>query len=356
MPSYAERIGLLKKIEERRKSRVLLYVTGDRPGLETQIHPETYDFFVNLLDEIGTGERISLLLYTRGGSTLAGWSIANLIQHFCDEFEVIIPSKAHSTGTLISLGAKKIVMTKQATIGPIDPSVNSPLNPNIPGAAPDARVPVSVEAVNGFIELAKSNSGGKLDGNAVKDLLIQLSNKVHPLVLGDVYRSKSQIQMLATKMLDRTGIAKNKVKPIVSFLCSESGSHDYTIHRREAIALGLQIEKPNEEFYREIKAVYDDFAAELKLTERWNPIGEIGSNPSLQYKNKRCLVETTTGGSYYFLTEGTFSRMQHQTLLPGMPPGALPPGVMPLNPAGVQFQDNRTYEGWKYEKPHATSN
>jgi len=356
MPSYTERIGLLKKIEQRRKSRVLLYVTGDRPGLETQIHPETYDFFVNLLDEIGVVDRISLILYTRGGSTLAGWAIANLIQHFCEEFEVIIPSKAHSTGTLISLGAKHIVMTKQATIGPIDPSVNSPLNPNIPGAAPDARVPVSVEAVNGFIELAKSNSS-ELDGNAVKDLLIQLSNKVHPLVLGDVYRSKSQIQMLATKMLDKTGIAKNKVKPIVSFLCSESGSHDYTIHRREAIELGLQIEKPNTEFYSEIRAVYDDFAAELKLTERWNPIGEIGNNPALQYKNKRCLIETTTGGSYYFLTEGTFSRIQQQPHLPGiMPPGVLPPGAIPLNPAGVQFQDTRSYEGWKYEKSNTTPN
>src|SRR5262245_60698585 len=101
MPSYAERVSLLKQIEERRKSRVLLYVTGDRPGLETVIHQETYDFFVNLLDEIGVVDRISLILYTRGGSTLAGWAIANLIQHFCEELEVIIPSKAHSTGTLI---------------------------------------------------------------------------------------------------------------------------------------------------------------------------------------------------------------------------------------------------------------
>ena len=344
MPSYAERIALLKRIERRRKSRVLLYVTGDRPGLETQIHQETYDFFVNLLDEIGIVKRISLILYTRGGNTLAGWAIANLIQHFCEEFEVIIPSKAQSTGTLISLGAKHIVMTKQATIGPIDPSVNSPLNPNIPGAAPDARVPVSVEAVNGFIELAKSNANS-LDGHAVKDLLIQLSNKVHPLVLGEVYRSKTQIQMLATKMLSKSGIAPNKMKSIVSFLCTESGSHDYTIHRREAIELGLQIEKPDAKFYREIKAVYDDFAAELKLTERWNPIGEIGTNNELQYKNKRCLIETTTGGSYYFLTDGKFSKTTV----------AMPPGI-PVNPAGVQYQDNRTFEGWKYEKPHDAPN
>src|ERR1017187_9874708 len=205
MPSYCSRITLLKKIETRRGSRVLLYVTGDRPGMETQIHQEVYDFFFNLLDEIGIVKKISLILYTRGGRTLAGWSIVNLIQQFCDDFEVIIPSKALSTGTLMSLAAKHIVMTKQATLGPIDPSVNNALNPVIPGGAPDARVPVSVEAVNGFMELAKSHSD-KLDGAAVKDLLINLSTKVHPLVLGEVYRCKAQIQMLATKLLTHAGV------------------------------------------------------------------------------------------------------------------------------------------------------
>src|SRR5216110_2731886 len=106
---YADRVQLLKVMEERRKSRAILYVTGDRPGLETQIHQEVYDYFVNLLDDIGIIDRISLILYTRGGSTLAGWSIANLIQQFCKTFEVIVPSKAHSAGTLMSLGAKHIV-------------------------------------------------------------------------------------------------------------------------------------------------------------------------------------------------------------------------------------------------------
>ena len=59
-------------------------------------------------------------MYTRGGNTLAGWSIINLIRQFCDELEIIIPSKAHSTGTLMALGANSIIMTKQATLGPID--------------------------------------------------------------------------------------------------------------------------------------------------------------------------------------------------------------------------------------------
>lgn len=113
------------------------------------------DYFIEHLDLIGVTKKISLLLYTRGGNTLVAWSIVTLIKQFCDEFEVIIPLKAHSSGTLISLGANKILMTKQATLGPIDPSVNDALNPQVPGAGPHAKVPVSVESVKGFLELAK---------------------------------------------------------------------------------------------------------------------------------------------------------------------------------------------------------
>ncbi len=325
---YKDRIKILRQIESRRNSRLILYVTGDRPGLETQIHQETYDFFVNILDEIGVVDRISLVLYTRGGNTLAAWSIVNLIRQFCNTFEVIIPNKAQSAGTLISIGANTIVMTKQATLGPVDPSINTPLNPGIEGAPPDAKVPVSVEAVNGFLELAKSNMDNP-DANSMKDLIVQLSEKVHPLVLGQVYRSKAQIQMLSAKLLSKTGINDNKIKDIVSFLCSESGSHDYTIHRREARDLGLIIEKPDDTFYSEIKALYDDFSSELKLTERWDPLREFSNDDQITYINKRCLLESTNGKSYYFSTEGEMRRIQQGPQ--------------------IQIQDNRIFEGWKYE-------
>jgi hypothetical protein len=325
---YADRIEILKKIEQRRNSKTILYVTGDRPGLETQIHQEVYDYFVNILDDIGVVERISLILYTRGGNTLAAWSIVNLIRQFCEHFEVIIPNKAQSAGTLIAIGAEQIVMTKQATLGPVDPSINTPLNPSIEGAPPEAKVPVSVEAVNGFMELAKSNMTNP-EPQVIKDLIIQLSQKVHPLVLGEVYRSKSQIGMLSKKLLSYAKIKDENIEKIVAFLCSESGSHDYTIHRREARTLGLTIEKPNDEFYKEIKSLYDDFSNELKLTERLDLIRELGQNNELTYINKRCLLESPCGRGYYFSSEGIIRKIQQGP--------------------NIGIQDNRTFEGWKDE-------
>ena len=121
------RKGILQRIEGIRDSSAILYVTGDRPGLETRIGQDIIDLFVDHLDEIGPVEKISLILYTTGGSTSAAWNLVNLLQMFCEHLEVITLGKCMSAGTLISLGANNIIMTKQATLGPIDPSLQHPL-------------------------------------------------------------------------------------------------------------------------------------------------------------------------------------------------------------------------------------
>ena len=325
---------MYQELEDDRQSRVLVYVTGDRPQLETQIHPEVLDHFVTHLDEIGDTKKITLYLYTRGGDTLASWSIANLIRSFCDEFEVVVPSKAHSGGTLISLGATAIMMTKQATLGPIDPSVNGPLNPQIPGGPPNARAPVSVEAINGFVEFAKTELGITQSADMTK-VLVALSEKVHPLVLGNVYRTRSQIRMLAERLLSRQVSDTDNVSKILDFLCSESGSHDYTIYRKEARdSLGLNILKPNNDQYHLIKRIYDDIAEELQLTEPFDPAVLLGNEDVVSYSLRRGIVESRTAGSHFFISEGTLTKQKVQ-----------------VTPTVVQdsISDRRTFEGWRHE-------
>jgi hypothetical protein len=232
-------------------------------------------------------------------------------------------------------------MTKQATLGPIDPTLTGPLNPVIVGGAPDARAPVSVEAVNGFIELGKANMG-TADVHAIKHLILKLAENVHPLVLGEAFRSKAQIAMLGRQLLQSTAIDGQKIEPILNFLCSESGSHDYSMHRREAIALGLPVEKPDQEFYAEIKELYDHFSKELELTNPWKPFSTLPMQGALNYSLSRALLQSTTGGSYRFVTKGLIDQVlaskvddKGQTLF------------VPMSPP--QFQDRRTFEGWIYE-------
>lgn len=322
---YSERIDIYKKLERSFKSKVLVYVTSDRPNMGAQIAKDVIDCFINQLDTIGPCKKISLILYTRGGDVSAARNIVNLINMYCDFLQVIVPHKAHSSGTIISLGADEIVMTKQATLGPIDPTIQTPLNPVAPEGR--ERVGVSVEAVKGYLSYAKEELG-ITDKALLADIFIKLSNYVHPLVLGEVYRSRAQIQMLAEQLVKGQVKDEGKVKNIVDFLCSDSGSHDYTINRREAAnQLGLNVKKPTEKQYELIKMLYDDFAEELKFNTPFSAQEISGA-----YIERRSILESIEGGADYFATEGVVSR------------NTTPDGK-------VILQNKILFNGWRHDMP-----
>ena len=325
------KMELYTKIEEERCSKVLVYVTGDKQGMQTQIARDSDSFFIEHLDKIGVVKKITLILQTNGGDTLAGWNLVNLIRQFCDEFEVIVPLRAMSTGTLICLGADQIMMTKQATLGPIDPSINGPLNPKHDGT--NQQLPVSVEDIKGYLELAKDELKMK-DDQALAAIFSQLSQKVHPLVLGKTYRAIGQIKMLADKLLTKQVPDKIRRERIIDFLCSGSGSHDFSINRREAQNdLGLKIEKPTQEFYLLLKEFMKIINECLDQIGPFNPQlilvnssdGSILSEAA--YTINRAMIESIPGGSDFFISEGKVK------LIPGIP---------------VQIQDNRLFEGWRH--------
>jgi hypothetical protein len=192
---------------------------------------------------------------------------------------------------------------------------------------------VSVEEINGFIELARNEL--KLKGQKeLGDVLARLTQHVHPLVLGAVYRTKSQIQMLARRLLASQVTDSKKVSSIISFLCSESGSHDYTIHSNEARALGLKVETPDDALYALIDALYVDVAGELELSTMFNPKTFLGGEVKRDYSFKRAILESIAGGSHYCLTDGVLEKQQMAT------------------PAGPQIRisDQRSYEGWRHEQ------
>ena len=335
---FAHRQALYRQIEAERSSKVLAYATSDRPGMETRVAQDAINPFIDLLDHIGPTKRISLVLYTNGGDTLAAWRLVNLVRTFCDDFEVIVPLKALSAGTLIAIGADRIVMTKQAALGPIDPSVEGPLNPTVKLNGQEARLPVSVESVRGYLDAARKELGIKGE-EYLTQVLVKLSEQVHPLVLGNIFRSREQIRFLARKLLAKQVRDAEKIDSIVDFLCAESGSHDYTINRREAADLGLSVDKPSESFYPTLKALHASFVEYLEILKPYSQQAQLAAlAPSLPagarggtFTVVRNLVEGTDGGSYGFVSDIRLTEITVPT------------------PAGNQIgvQDLRTFEGWR---------
>src|SRR5690606_19212674 len=121
---------------------------------------------------------------------------------------------------------------------------------------------------------------------------------------------------------------------VIKFLCSESGSHDYTMHRKEAKELGLNIEKPDMDLYNCIKAIYDDIEKELELRTPFEPNVILGNQNQVTYQLRRALIESVEYGCDVFVSEGTLNKQiiqqqnqQQQTMI----------------------HDNRTFEGWRQE-------
>ena len=328
---YADRKRFYQKIEGERNSKVIAYVTGDRPGMGAQIGADTPDIFLEHLDVIGKVDKISLIIYTCGGDTLAAWNIINLFREFCNELEVIVPNKCRSSGTLMALGANSIVMTKQATLGPIDPSITRSMSPIIPNSTPPQRLPISVESVKGYFSLLKEEFGASSDA-ALSAAYTKLAEYIHPLVLGDVYRTQKQIQMLAEKLLRMHNVEDQTIKHIVSFLCSDSGSHDYTINRTEARNLGLSVETPTQETYNELKAWFIDVVNELELRNAYDPAKIIGADQKVDYLFKRCLIESVAYGQDAFISEGTL--IKYTVVVNGTP--------------RTSIGNNLRYEGWRH--------
>jgi hypothetical protein len=330
--TFKQREAVYKQIEKDRKSRVIALVTGDRKGMQTQIAGDAVDLLTEHLDAVFPTKKISLILHTLGGNTMAAWNMVNMIRLFCDELEIIVPARARSAGTLMCLGADTVLMTKQATLGPIDPSLTGPLNPAIPGASPDSRAPVSVEAVRGYIEMAKQDFGVR-SGSDMSRVLMNLSEKVHPLVLGSIFRSRSQIQTLARELLKIQVKDAAKTKKIIDFLCSESGSHDYTINRREAKHLGLNVETPSQKLYDLLKQWMQHTRDELELNVPFDPNSILGVQQMAKYSCVRCLLESTASPGHMFVTEGELTRVQ--MVIPG------------TSVSQDAINDQRLFEGWR---------
>jgi ClpP class serine protease len=339
------RIKLFTSLEQSLKSRVILYATSDRRHMEANISSDILPIFVNHLDTIGDVEKISLILYTRGGDTLAAWSLVNLIRNFCKNFEIIVPFHCHSAGTLICLGADRIIMTKQATLGPIDPSVNGPMNPVVVINGQQRQIPVSVEFINGYIEMARTELGIN-DQIALAQILDNLSNKVNPMVLGQVQRTRAQIQMLAKKLLAHQNIDETKHNDIINFLCKESGSHDYTIYRREAKEeLGLNIEKPDNNLYSIINGIYEDIKTEMELDIPFEPQLLLAGNTQYQYSCHRVIIESISTGEDSYISEGQLTKQVVQPQIQGgFSSGIIQPNFLPQ----TIIQDNRIFEGWRH--------
>jgi len=283
----------LKKLSDLRKSEIIVYITGDKTPPQqfgTVIALDVLPFFYQHLSKIGKQKKISLFLYSCGGHLNAPWSIVNLIREFCDEFEVIIPYKALSAATLISLGADTILMTPLSQLSPIDPIGTFQVSG-------EKRENISIEDVTGFINFAKEKIG-IAEQNALAEVLKRLCDQIKPSILGSINRTHSLIREIAKKLLKlhKNRLEEEQIENMVEKLTEKLFSHQHIINRKEAkdvVGFGDIVQyssKEEEKLMNEILKYYQD---NLEISKTFNPTALLGNDVEKEYSLIRAVIHSS---------------------------------------------------------------
>lgn len=234
----------IRELEQLRQSRVIVYVAEDQPPFPKGLEDEDVRAMYACLRQLGPTDRLALVLHTYGGRVNVSRRLYHLLRSYAPQIDVLVPYKARSAGTLLCLGARELVLTPLAELGPIDPYIHA--------AGETAGMPpvISAEDVRAFRALAEQWFG--LDAPEQRlEVFKLLAGRIFPTTLSAFFRADQQVRAIAAELLSYQlpEQAPETRARIIDQLVSGYHAHDYTIARAEAAALGLRVSpaRPAEE-------------------------------------------------------------------------------------------------------------
>ncbi|MBM4423964.1 MAG: hypothetical protein FJ030_11305 [Chloroflexi bacterium] len=279
-----DRLQLIRELEDLRGSRVITYVTSDRPHpFQAQMAMDVVRRFYNHLSSFQTANKIDVFLFSTGGDTMVPWRLASLLREYCQHLGVLIPYKAHSAATMLALGANEIIMGPLSELSPIDSSVQTPYNPPNADQPNEPKTQISVEDIMGFFSLARDRIGIADQDNLIT-AFGHLTHRVHPLAIGAIYRSHALTRLLATRLLEMhytDDVRKRAIGRIVDELAEKLYYHSYTISRGEAQKLGIPVVFALPEIEKSMMRLFMQYEQELQLGRPFNPAALTDSAPEL---------------------------------------------------------------------------
>ncbi|QJW48362.1 hypothetical protein HA075_23305 [bacterium BFN5] len=124
-----QRLSLLRRIEEKRGSRVISLIHRQEAisllgiPISRYINVEDSEHIMRAIRLTPPDMPIDLILHTPGGLVLASEQIARALQQHQAKVTVFVPHYAMSGGTMISLAADEIILDPNAVLGPVDPQL-----------------------------------------------------------------------------------------------------------------------------------------------------------------------------------------------------------------------------------------
>jgi hypothetical protein len=138
--------------------------------------------------------------------------------------------------------------------------------------------PISVEDVTAYFDLVKNEVGITHEDELVQ-ALIALTEKIHPLALGNVQRFNNQSRLMARKLLKlhmQEPGQEHEIEQLIDNLKSNLFYHGHPINRKEAMNdLKLKVVIPSADVEDLMWQLYLQYEDDLKITEPFFPLREL---------------------------------------------------------------------------------
>lgn len=229
-----QRIAIIKKMEKKRRSRVITLIhRQEKIGMFgipffRYIDIEDSEEVLRAIRTTGKDIPIDIVLHTPGGLVLASYQIALALKEHPAKTTVIIPHYAMSGGTLIALAADEIIMDKHAVLGPVDPQLVDSKDGAIPAASVLKALEIKGEKDVDDLTLIKADMA--------KKAISQVEEMVYSLV--------------------KERMDHDKARELAKILSEGRWTHDYPITYEHALALGLKVKTEVPQEVYDLMAMY----------------------------------------------------------------------------------------------------
>lgn len=226
----------IARFEELSNENLIIFAGSEQ--FPKQLEPLDAECIFDCLEHttIKSDRPLALLLYTHGGRVTVAQRIVQIIHEFVNEFTLYVPSKALSSGTLLCLAARRLVLGRRAELSPLDPQIssNSIVAPNQPGV-------ISSSDIQSYISMAREWFGVQPENGI--EILSLLTQSIFPTSLAYFYRAERQMMQFCIENLkhNRPDATLEELSHIARHFTSGYYSHDYVINRIEAKQIGLDV-------------------------------------------------------------------------------------------------------------------
>jgi hypothetical protein len=116
--------SLLRLVKFTKRNLVLIKHTEQALFSSSMIDDRTLRELTRIMNEMN-GEDFDIVLHTPGGQIFSSLAISRLIKQYPGHIRAIVPLYSMSGGSLLALSCGELLMSPNASLGPIDPQLGS---------------------------------------------------------------------------------------------------------------------------------------------------------------------------------------------------------------------------------------